>query len=172
MRVVGGLYIPKILLREAFRKRNHTILNDGSATTGKKICAVSKDLDVEEVKTMSKKNEVSINDFLSTIVGMTFREYLDIYDKERTKDLKTLNMSIPISLRYNTVKSLEEVEICNKFTVIPVDLRLDRKFEDNMKETKKIYKKIKGSFEYYGSYVLCNVSGFFAPAKLSQVIME
>lgn len=57
--------------------------------------------------------------------------------------------------------------MCNKFTVIPVDLRMDRDFKDNIRETKKIYNAFKGSLWYYGAYVLCNISGWAFPGKLN-----
>lgn len=87
MRIVGGLYIPSILLKEAFRKRLGTILNRGTPLTGIKKCAVSQDMDVEEVKSIAKKNDASINDFMTTVVGMAFRDYLDKYDYEHTKNM-------------------------------------------------------------------------------------
>jgi NRPS condensation-like uncharacterized protein len=152
------------LIKFLLTPQERNCIHNGKKLTGKKNAAVSKNISVEQVKTICKKMGVTINDVIMTLTCMTLKEYM--ISKGDTKT-KKVNLCIPFSLR-EELKRTEDFEIENDFSLLSITLDLENEFSEGLKQVKRRMDAVKKSIEPFGMYYLIGLA-LMLPSLLTKL---
>ena len=83
--------------------------------------AFVKDINIDILKKRSKELGCSMNDIIMTCTSRMFKRFL-VEEREDTKT-KQIRVAFPFSLR-PPPKTFEDIELLNKFAIVPLDLKL------------------------------------------------
>ena len=113
------------------------------------------------LKKKGKELNCSINDIISTCTSRMFKQYL----VEKANDTKTNNIRVtmPLSLR-PPPKKINEVNLCNQFAIVPMDLKLVDDVDNGLRIIQKDMNAMKNSMEplghLYNTKVLMQLPNF------------
>jgi hypothetical protein len=93
--------------------------------SGNKIGAFSRELKIGEIKKAAKTKKCTINEFMTSILSMTFEEYFRKninkgYKFNDGKVPKNIGVAIPFSVRERG--PIEKAKFTNYFSIIPLNL--------------------------------------------------
>jgi len=124
----------KILFKSLFiDKKEKNAIRSGKPLTGIKKGAMSKDYSLEDIKKVSKKYGVTVNDVLMTVTSISLKEYLEAKGDLKAK---SINLSMPISLR-EPPNTVEDFKLKNSFAMVTIPLNLFSEFESGVKKIKQ-----------------------------------
>ena len=97
-----------------------------------------------------------------TCISVGTQKYFDA--KKCKQDY--INVSLPVNLRYNHPNKVEEIDLCNKFSMMLLKMGLYSTRKEAMIHIKRMTTAAKKSFEYYANYIFLQAGVFFAPEPL------
>ena len=103
--------------------------DDNAFTKGKKSMtgnlnlASSKVLSVKEMKVVSKKSGITINDIVMSSMSTALHEYFNL-NEDQTELIQVL---LPANIRFKFYEKIEDIKLENKFAGIPLKVPLVRK---------------------------------------------
>ena len=109
--------------------------------TGVINCASSKELNLIEVKALSKKIGVTINNIATTAVSKALKTFF----KDQGEDIKSINIAIPANIRFEFYDKREKVKLENKFSAVPLEIPLVDDMQNSYPKIQNITKVIKNS---------------------------
>jgi len=111
IKVMAPFYVPYLTIKSLLLKPdvNFITKNKEKRMTGIINCASSKELNLIEVKALSKKLGVTINDIVTTAVSTTLKKIF----KEKGEDIKSINIAIPANIRFEFYDKREKVKLEN-----------------------------------------------------------
>lgn len=113
---------------------SYNAIKTNKPLTGKKKGAYTNDLNIDEVKTLTKSLGCTLNDYMISLISNTLYEYFDNRKQDWNGVIpKTVNVGMPFSLRAPAAK-LEDVRIVNEFVSYPVTLPIVSEIEDVLPE--------------------------------------
>ncbi|CDW75466.1 ws dgat mgat [Stylonychia lemnae] len=164
---LGFLRLPWALFKSMYYWAAPNPLNYSPQLSGKKVCEVSKDYILEDIKAASKLSNVTINDYISSVLGVTVYKY---FNKQNFKTDEVV-VSIPINIRYYKPQTIEEIQIDNKFTVELVKLPVMRDFDATLKTVHDLFQKLKSSSDSFSIYMISLILGSMVPFQLTQKLI-
>ena len=128
-----------------FQVKNNEIYQrtKGPKLTGEKRAACSGEMDIAEILDKSKKSKAfTLNDYIMSVLILTFREFI--------KTEKKIHVSVPFTLRpiplAADMKTDKDFPIYNDFACVPLILDLVREFgeEDKAGLFKEVMRRLRG----------------------------
>jgi NRPS condensation-like uncharacterized protein len=98
MIIAGLVSFPYALYKNTANNDKPNPLNNKAHVSGIRKNAVSKDFSLESIKMAAKKNNVSINDYVTAALGITIKKYFEKYKFNHTS---AVTLVFPINIRYN-----------------------------------------------------------------------
>lgn len=130
---------------------SYNAIKTNKPLTGKKKGAYTNDLNIDEVKTLTKSLGCTLNDYMISLISNTLYEYFDNRKQDWNGVIpKTVNVGMPFSLRAPAAK-LEDVRIVNEFVSYPVTLPIVSEIEDVLPEMQKFFKNLRTSLDPFGA---------------------
>lgn len=136
-------------------------LHDGERElTGEKEIAYVGNIDFDSIRSASKKLGVTINDLFTAALSIAVKKY----QAKRGDKNDSMNICIPISLRWEFYPTRESVCMENKIGAYPMNIALEENPEDALKKVSKVTRKMKERFgKMYATYIFGIVCGWFVP---------
>ena len=107
--------------------------------TGEMNCASSSVLKLQEIKDVSKKLGITINDLVSSSISVALKKVF----VENNDNSDEVLICIPANIRFKFYPSVSEVKLENKFSAIPIVLPLTENMEKAIPVVKKRFMKLK-----------------------------
>ena len=125
---------------------------------------------LSEVKSLSKKIGVTINDLISTAVSIGLQKIL----KEKGETPNQVQICIPANVRFEFYPTREDVKMENKFAAIPLKLPLVDNMEKSYKSIAKLMKKnVKENYlAVYASYASAFYSNMILPRVFTSALVD
>jgi NRPS condensation-like uncharacterized protein len=103
--------------------------------TGKLSISSSRKMKTADIKSLSKKSGVTINDIVLLSMCSSLKKYLkDKGDRAGDEDVETdIQIMMPANLRWGFYKSREDIKIENKFAALPIKMPLINNMKDSYK---------------------------------------
>lgn len=106
-------FLPFLVLRSSLEMlltfKDHNVIKNKLKNSGNKNGAFVQDLNIIEAKEVCKKNQCTINDFMTAVLSVTFHEYFTKHQHDQIsgynngaegfKIPKKINLGMPFSLR-------------------------------------------------------------------------
>jgi hypothetical protein len=107
--------------------------------TGEMNCASSSVLKFQEIKEVSKKLGVTINDLVSSSISVSLKKVFE----ENKDTAKEVLICIPANIRFKFYPTVDKVKLENKFSAIPIVLPLCQNMAEALPAVSKTFKKLK-----------------------------
>lgn len=128
-------YLPGLFLDSLLVKRDQNILTAGKkGMTGIINVSSSKIFQMVEVKDLSKKLGVTVNDMLMSATSCAFKKYFKLKgDKlgDSSNIEPMINVLIPANIRWKMYQTSADVIPENKFAAIPLKMPLVENMKDS-----------------------------------------
>lgn len=113
--------------------------------TGKLSISTSRKMKLSEIKSLSKKSGVTINDIVILSMCSSLKKYLkDKGDPAGDDSAETdIQIMMPANIRWGFYKSREDIRIENKFAALPIKMPLINNIKDSYKRIQKVTNEIK-----------------------------
>ena len=122
VRVSVPFYLPVLLWRFIKTTFKTHPLHDGKRNlSGVRLVESCKDFALADIKECSKKLHVTINDLMTSCLGSTVKQYIELKGDTTTK---YINIGIPANIRFEHYESPEKVKLENKIAALPLCLPL------------------------------------------------
>ena len=129
-------YLPRVILRLATIKKDKNPLHDGNRKlSGKKLVGTSSDMLFKDVKEASKKQNVTINDLITSCLASGVKQYFELKGDKTTNQI---NIVIPANIRFAHYGTWERVKFENKFAPCPLVIPLDNNIERSLEKVPKV----------------------------------
>ena len=160
--------IPSLIKNELRRKCDRNVLHDGKrALTGKKKVALSDPYEFAEIKATSKILKVTINELLSSSLAVAMK---NLFEERGDKDTNTIQLAMPVNIRWGPYATYDDVKLENKFSPMPVKLPICSDPEESLKKVKPVTSKMRTDFKKtYATYVIAICIGYFMPAWVAKI---
>ena len=163
------IYVPVLFLNTIFTSRDRNSITKGKKNmTGKVNVSSAKNIDMQELKDLSKKIGVTVNDVLMCATTAALKEYFRIRgDKLGDAEVEgstppMIQVLLPANIRFRWYPTADDVSCENKFAALPVKLPIIANMKDSYKPTSKITKKLKGNIGYiYAAYAVTYLINIF-----------
>lgn len=167
-RLMVPFMIPSLVKNELNRKCDRNVLHDGKrALTGKKKVALSDPYEFAEIKATSKILKVTINELLSSSLAVAMK---NLFEERGDKDTDTIQLAMPVNIRWGPYATYDDVKLENKFSPMPVKLPLCSDPEESLKKVKPVTSKMRTDFKKtYATYVIAICIGYFMPAWMAKI---
>lgn len=145
-----------VILPTMIQKVDYNAMNRGTTMSGEKTGGFSYDLSLEQIKKYCKAKRCTINDYASSVLSCALYAYF-VDEEQRMTDAgevavpcpRSLHVAVPFSFR-QPFKNIKDVKMHNDFGSILVDLKLFEKHSDALVYFKKLFSKLKTSFNPFG----------------------
>jgi NRPS condensation-like uncharacterized protein len=103
--------------------------------TGKLSISTSRKMKLAEIKSLSKKSGVTINDIVILSMCSSLKKYLkDKGDPAGDEKVESdIQIMMPANIRWGFYKSREDIRIENKFAALPIKMPLINNIKDSYK---------------------------------------
>lgn len=128
------------------------------------------DLLLKDVKSLSKKLGVTINDLITTAVSMSLKKiFIEKGDKS-----EQVQICVPANVRFEFYPTREDVKMENKFAAIPLKIPLVDNMEKSYKPISKLMKKnVKENYlAVYASYASAFYSNMILPRAFTSMVVD
>ena len=143
-----NLMLPYLLVREftqlVLRSVDKNVMYQGNRNTGKKVGAVSFDMDFPQIKAFTKQRGITVNDYYFGLLSKTVYQYMSTKVTDISEIPDTVNSGMPINLR-QPLKQLSDVSLSNHVVTMPFRLRLNPDFDQALSINQPTLTKIKTS---------------------------
>ena len=152
VRLSVPFYIPVMILQGfvgAMVPKNMATKNKN--ITGEINCASSSVLKFQEIKDVSKKLGVTINDLVSSSISVSLKKIFS----DNNDPAQEVLVGIPANIRFKFYPTVEKVKLENKFSCIPIVMPLCENMEKALPKVSKTFKMLKSQFGMvYASYAV------------------
>jgi len=152
--IIITLLTPLLVIRAtvelliSFRTPNS--INDDKRITGIKKGAFTEDLILDDMKAYCKSKNVTVNDYLCSVLSNTLYQYFDNHKKEKFGGIPDyVNMGMPYSLR-QPPKSIKDVKLVNDFITVPIELKIRKELDESLPIMKKVFFDLRTSLKPFG----------------------
>ena len=161
------LYLPRIFIGFLTSSLKKNPLHDGKRIlSGHRMIKTSKFFSFDDVKNAAHAYNITINDLITSCLATSVKQYF-ISKGDTTTD--SINLVIPASIRFGNYPTMEQVELQNKFAVVPLKLPLDADLHESFKKVSHATYMFKHSFgSVYTTYVMTKFATALLPYFFSQ----
>ena len=169
-------YTVPLFLSSVFSTRDLNMITAGKKKmTGKLSISTSPKFKLADIKALSKKSGVTINDIVILAMCSGLKKYLkDKGDPCGADNVETdIQIMMPANLRWGFPKSKEDIHIENKFAALPIKMPLINNIKDSYKRIQKVTKSIKSQASFvYCSYAVSFYGTIFLPRLLPRLFVH
>lgn len=143
--------------------------------TGEINVATSPVFQLAEVKDLSKKLGVTINDVVCCALSTSLKQYFKLKgDKLGNAEVhKHIQLMMPASLRWGFDKTREKIKVENRIAAIPLKLPLMNDMAGSYAAISKLTKALKSKFPYmYASYATAFWGCLLSPRMLPRLLVH
>ena len=160
------------LIYDALRikKDDNFLTKNKENLTGKVNCTSCSDLLLKDIKNLSKKVGVTINDLVTAAISMSLQRLL----KEHGETPNQVQICIPANVRFEFYPTREEVKLENKFAAIPLKLPLFDNMEKAYSSIAYLMKRnVRENYlAVYASYASAFYSNMILPRTISRRVVD
>ena len=133
-------------------------------------CSSCKDFTLPEIKQLSKKIGITLNDLVTSSISVSLHRLL----KENGDSSSNVQVVIPANVRFEFYPTREDVKLENKFAGIPIKLPLFNSMKEGYKSISKLMKKYtKDNYlGIYASYAMTFYGQMILPRAFSEKIID
>jgi hypothetical protein len=170
-RLAFPFMIPKLIWESLnIRIDENFITKNKQNLSGTTNCTSGSNLKMADIKALSKKLGVTINDLVSSAISISLKRIL----KEHGDEPKEVQICIPANVRFEFYPTREDVKLENKFAAIPVMLPLFENMPEAYKTIQNLMKKrVKDNYlAVYASYASAFYSNMILPRTISRRVVD
>ena len=133
-------------------------------------CSSNNDLKLAEIKNMSRKIGITINDLVTSAISMSLKRLLD----ENGDTNESVQIVIPANVRFEFYPTREDVKLENKFASIPLRLPLYSNMKEAYTSVQKLMKKfVRDNYlVVYASYASTFYGNMIFPRTISRRLVD
>ncbi|TNV79435.1 hypothetical protein FGO68_gene2470 [Halteria grandinella] len=166
---LGCLLVPLVMIKTTLAYDRPNPLNTKVTVSGKRQNHVSKDYNLQKVKNVAKVHQVTINDFVSSALGVAIKKY---FESKHFNHTAHVTLVFPINIRYSQPQSWQEVIIGNYFSCELMQLPIGQDFKQVLPRVHKQMNIIKGSTQFYAMYLLSLITGGLFPYRFAYWLLN
>jgi hypothetical protein len=118
LRISFPYYVFRLLKNLSAVKQDINPLHSGNRSlSGNKVIGTSSDLMFLDVKAAAKKQNVTINDLITSSLATALKEYFELKGDKTTSKV---NIVIPANIRFSHYESIKTLKLENKFAPVPL----------------------------------------------------
>lgn len=138
--------------------------------SGKVTSSTSKNLNFPEIKDLSKKLKITINDLVTCSISNALRT---LFDENGDQAVDKVQIGIPANIRFAFYPTVEDVKLENKFACLPLMLPLVKNMKDYYPTIIKVTSPLKKSVPMvYASYILTRFGSRIMPKMLARKLLS
>ena len=176
LRTIAPFYILQIITEALFGSRDKNfITKNKKKMTGNVSVSTSPKYKLKEIKDLSKKLGITINDLIMCALSTSVKQYLKIKGDPLGEpgSNSQIQIAMPANIRWGFYPTRADTKTENKFSSVPLTIPLCENMKDSYSKIQKITKVLKGKFAYiYASYALTFWASIFSPRALPRLIVH
>lgn len=170
LRLAVPFQIPFILASVlGLGRDNNAVTKNKANMSGIVNCMSSNELHFPDVKLLSRKVGLTINDLVTSSISTSMREFF----QKRGDDSKDVQIVIPANIRFRFYPSKEEVKLENKFSAMPLRVPLSDTMEAAYKKIPAVTRHLKSNaVMVYAQYVFTIIFNSIMPKELVRIGLD
>lgn len=171
LRLMAPFYLPMMVSRLMTMRADENFITKGKRErmNGDMNCTATKELQFVDIKGMSKKLGVTINDVVTCAISASIKQLFE----ENGDKSKEIQIAIPANIRFKFYESRQKVKLENKFTAISIKMPLCPDMEGAYSQVVKMTRELKKMFVLtYTQYILTYLSQLVTPNFLSGLLLD